>query len=312
MHFSVRIYFSRIVFSDRALIRERGPLILASNHPNSFLDAILLGALFKQPVHYVVRGDVFKKPLVRSIFTALKMIPIYRMSEGRENLSLNDETFEKCRSILARNGIILIFSEGLCVHEWRMRPLKKGTARLFLQSAKDNPNGSELRVLPVGLNYHDFSGMGKPVYISFGEMILPKSFDLREHPPANVIQFNKILETNLQKVVLDKTSVREFRGSDFWKKAVCFIPGTLGILLLFPVFVFSERLARKLNKGGVFYDSMLFGFLMILTPIYTFLMTLFVYIISGCTYMWLMMLLMPILALTATRIIIPRSNETVI
>ncbi len=55
---------------------------MACNHPNSFLDAIIIGAHFKRPVHFLARGDVFKHPLSKAILIRLKVIPIYRLSEG--------------------------------------------------------------------------------------------------------------------------------------------------------------------------------------------------------------------------------------
>jgi len=37
-----------------------GPLLLACNHPNSFLDGIILDILFDEPIWALTRGDVFK------------------------------------------------------------------------------------------------------------------------------------------------------------------------------------------------------------------------------------------------------------
>jgi 1-acyl-sn-glycerol-3-phosphate acyltransferase len=125
------LFFCRkITFNDRAVLKNSGPLLLACNHSNSFLDAIILGSHFKQPIHFLARGDAFRKPLARKILMALKMIPIYRLSEGREYLALNDATFEKCNEILSAGGIVLIFAEGLCVNQWALRPLKKALQEL--------------------------------------------------------------------------------------------------------------------------------------------------------------------------------------
>lgn len=309
---SVKIYFSGIEVTPSEKLQTQGPLILASNHPNSFLDAVLLGAMFKNPVHYVVRGDVFKKPLVRRIFTRLKMIPIYRLSEGRENLSLNDETFERCKKILSDRGIVLIFSEGLCVHEWKLRPLKKGTARLYLQSRFENKNGESAGVLPVGLNYKDFYGAGKHVNIRFGEVINAQNFICSENAPAMVTQFNKKLEPELQKQVLSQQETERASQKAKPVKALYIIPGIVGIFLLFPLYGFSCRLAKKLNRGGVFYDSMLFGFLMVLAPLYSLMLTSIIYTITGSGFAWWFLAVLPLLASAATKIMPSRNQKTVI
>ena len=57
-----------------------------------------------------------------------------------------------------------IFSEGKCINEWHLRPLKKGTARLAISSWEEN---IPLEVLPVGINYSSFRRFGKNVYYQF-------------------------------------------------------------------------------------------------------------------------------------------------
>ncbi|MBI3235648.1 MAG: 1-acyl-sn-glycerol-3-phosphate acyltransferase, partial [Bacteroidetes bacterium] len=196
------VFFKKIKTTDDGILKLKGPMILASNHPNSFLDAIVLGAIYKTPVHYLVRGDAFKKPLMRKFFTAIKMLPIYRMSEGRENLKNNDETFEKCSVILKQKGIVLIFSEGLCINEWVLRPLKKGTARIALQGFNDDKIGSELSILPVGLNYNHFDRWGKSLQINWGDKIYIQNQKNTGITGAAIGEFNQDLTNQLSQLVL--------------------------------------------------------------------------------------------------------------
>lgn len=39
------IFCRRIAFNDKTLLKEKGPLLLACNHPNSFLDALIIGTI---------------------------------------------------------------------------------------------------------------------------------------------------------------------------------------------------------------------------------------------------------------------------
>ncbi len=183
----------KITVTNKDLFKIKGPLLLAANHPNSFFDAILLGALFKRPVHFLTRGDAFKKPFARKLLSILKAIPIYRLQEGKEYLSLNEPTFEKCYDILKHGGIILIFSEGLCENQWQLRPLKKGTARIAIQSWKKLNNPQDFRVLPVGINYHSFILFGKNVIIDFGEPLTKDLFENDNTEAEHVNYFNKLL-----------------------------------------------------------------------------------------------------------------------
>ena len=142
-----------------------GPLLLAANHPNSFLDAVILDILFKKPIWSLARGDVFKKPFYIKLLTKLKILPVYRTSEGVENLEANYQTFDSCKEIFQQNGIVLMFSEGKCINEWHLRPLKKGTARLATTSWQE---GIDVKVLPVGINYSSFRKFGKNIFLNFG------------------------------------------------------------------------------------------------------------------------------------------------
>ena len=77
---------------------------------------------------------MFANKYIRKLLTSFKMLPVYRQSEGAENLEHNYSTFSSCQNIFKKNGIALIFSEGRCINEWHLRPLKKGTARLAINA----------------------------------------------------------------------------------------------------------------------------------------------------------------------------------
>ena len=149
-------------------------MILACNHPNSFLDAVIMDILFEQPIWSLTRGDAFLNDTVRNILFRLKMLPVYRMREGVENLSGNYKTFDTCIEHFRRGQIVLIFSEGLCVNEWHLRPLKKGTARLAYKCLQQN---IPLKILPVGINYSSYKRFGKNLFINFGNLFSVNDFD---------------------------------------------------------------------------------------------------------------------------------------
>jgi len=150
------------------MLNEQGPVLIAANHPNSFLDAIILATLFKNPVYSLARGDAFHKKIIAKILASFNMLPVYRVSEGVENLEHNYSTFDACRDLFKQQKIVLIFSEGRCINEWHLRPLKKGTARLALAAWEQN---IPLKVLPLGINYSNFKKFGKTLKLNFGNII---------------------------------------------------------------------------------------------------------------------------------------------
>lgn len=185
---------------------------MACNHPNSFFDAVLLGAYFDKPVHYLARGDAFRNPWAVKILTALKAIPIYRLREGREYLALNDATFERCSEILRSGGIVLIFTEGLCLHQWKLQPLKKGTARIALNVWKDEGMQQNFSILPVSLNYSSFKSFNKNVLVHFGEPIGYQQLSNKGSDAEQIFELNRHIATALDTGMLteedDEASVQ--------------------------------------------------------------------------------------------------------
>jgi 1-acyl-sn-glycerol-3-phosphate acyltransferase len=203
------IFFRKIVFENECDPQQKGPLLLACNHPNSFLDALLIGSYFKHPVHFLARGDAFKNPLAKKILSALKVIPIYRLSEGKEYLALNDATFERCTRILTKGGIVLIFSEGLCLNQWKLRALKKGSARIALNAWKQQEIESAFRILPVSLNYSSFTRFRKNVIIQFGKTIQRSAIPAGSSEGEQIIELNKLIYSRLEKGMVSAQNDQE-------------------------------------------------------------------------------------------------------
>ena len=272
------------------MLSLKSPLLIAANHPNSFLDAIILSTLFKKPVYSLARGDAFTKPFYKKLLLSLNMFPVYRISEGVENLENNYDTFEKCKQIFKNNGIVLIFSEGRCINEWKLRPLKKGTARLAQSSWEE---GIALKVLPTGINYQSFTSFGKNVQLNFGNIINEKDISPTEGYGKTINEFNDKLRNELKSLVIeidaaDKQKKRAlfFIGQPAFKKILLFLPAVIGYILHAPLYLPVQRFASVKGGHNDHYDSLLVGLLFLLYPVYLSLIGLLVYWFIGA-YWWL-------------------------
>ena len=284
------------------MLTMKGPLLIACNHPNSFLDAIILATLFDKPIISLARGDAFKNKFIFKLLRSLNILPVYRLSEGAENLNTNYKTFDQCREIFRNNGIVLIFSEGLCVNEWKLRPLKKGTARLAISCWAD---GIGLKVLPTGINYNSFHEYGKIVRLHFGNMIDKKTLIDYDLNGNNINHFNRALQNELSKLVdefhsEDKESIRNRYEVPSAKKsyAVFIIPAFIGKWIHAPLYKPLQIISQK--KAGAFghYDSVLIGLLFILYPFYLGLISVCIYLYTNNWYWIIPWILLPILAWT--------------
>ncbi|MBK7884322.1 MAG: 1-acyl-sn-glycerol-3-phosphate acyltransferase [Chitinophagaceae bacterium] len=306
----IKICFKKIYINNRNLLSNNGPFLLASNHPNSFLDAILLCILFKKPVYALTRGDAFKKKWAAKILHALHMLPVYREREGTENLHHNYKTFDKCLKILEQGGIILIFSEAFCVNEWHLRPIKKGTARLAAMAWEKN---IPLQILPVGLNYSNFYKTGKIVHINFGSAIDQKN--IINDPLEKGKLLNKITENiqqQLNKLVYkidngDTALLKKHFIQDayFTKKILLFFPAIIGFVLHSPVYYpLAKFIYYKTKKTG-HSDSIITALFFLTYPFFIALYTVVAYSLLNNWYGLLCIIILPFCAWCYTQFINP-------
>jgi 1-acyl-sn-glycerol-3-phosphate acyltransferase len=294
------IYCRDISINRKELLKHKGPLLLAVNHPNSFLDAIILCTLFDGTVYSLARGDAFKNKLFARFLYLFKMFPVYRVSEGVENMDENYKTFDQCKDLFKKNGIVLIFSEGRCVNEWHLRPLKKGTARLAISSWED---GIDLEVLPVAINYSSFKKFGKNIKLSFGDIITKRDIDYKDSHGNAIRQFNETLRPQLSKYVfeIDNDDSAALHRTFYikqspLKKTLLFIPALLGLLIHAPLYYFAKWLGDIFVKEEGHDDSKLIGILFIFYPVFLLVFSFLLFYFSGTWFSFLSLLILPFTA----------------
>lgn len=199
----LRYYFTSIRSTDWYSSAPEGPLLLASNHPNAFLDGILLAVLFPRALHILARGDAFGRPWISRLLHSLGVLPIYRLSEGKQWLPQNQQSFDACIRLFEAHGSVLVFAEGSSEHCHTLRPLKKGTARLAWQSwHSDSAEAARrMKVIPLGLRYESFGKSGSRVAIGSASWLGSRCMDGGDTEGACIRLFNRHLEQSLQEAL---------------------------------------------------------------------------------------------------------------
>ncbi|MFH1004734.1 MAG: 1-acyl-sn-glycerol-3-phosphate acyltransferase [Bacteroidota bacterium] len=201
----LRIFYKNPLVRNADFLPKGVPVIIASNHPNAVNDPVTIAGLSNRRVRFLTRGDVFKNKILHWIFAKqFGMIPIYRLQEGSENLHRNEETFFACNEILKKKQSILVFSEGFCVQERRLRKLKKGTARIAFGAEKSADWKLGLVVVPVGLNYSAPKKFRSTLVVNYGKPITVAPFiELYKKDASLAINaFTKNLQEELSKLVI--------------------------------------------------------------------------------------------------------------
>lgn len=255
----IPLYCKKIVINKPEILSIEGPVLFAANHPNSFLDGIILTTLLDAPLYSLARGDAFKNKAMTSILSRLLLLPVYRTSEGTENLNANYTTFKACQEAFKKESCVLIFSEARCVNEWRLRPLRKGTARLAFSSWQQ---GIPLKVIPLAFNYDRFKIFGKMVHLNFGEAIPPMIGAEVNATGKDLNAFNENLYAALEPLVYKAANASDIRKcfpnrNPLFRTIICFFPGLAGWLLHAPLFFLCKAFAYLKFQTSDHYDSIL-------------------------------------------------------
>jgi 1-acyl-sn-glycerol-3-phosphate acyltransferase len=197
---TLHFFFRRIIFSGKNNIPDGEPVILIANHSASFLDAMLLAVLMKRPLHFYARSDIFRKEWANKILRSFHMIPIYNIEHGKADLQRNQETFAEGEQVLTDKGLLLIFPEGTSRVERIMLPLKKGTARVALQTESKADFSLGLKVIPVGINYSDHR-FRADIHIQVGES-------------TSILEYETVFKANPNKAITQLTRELEAKFSD--------------------------------------------------------------------------------------------------
>ena len=201
---TIPTYYRKITIKNRGKVVKGKPTLIAMNHPNAFMDPIAFAAQVHPPMHFIARGDAFKKG-IKPFLEAVGIIPIYRFIDfGREGMAMNDETFKQVNAHLKKKDHIIIFPEGLCIQERRLRPLKKGLARMVFTSYEDLKD-DEIKILPVAMNYQNNpSKFRHTLFINVGEEIYIKDYinAYRENNAKAVTQLTQLIQQRMKDLLV--------------------------------------------------------------------------------------------------------------
>lgn len=167
----IRFYYKEIKIINKSNLPDNGPCIYIANHPNTLMDAWMIGYVSKMPIYFMAKGTLFSSSFKSKILRSLNMIPINRRGDEQAKGVSNAASFESCYQILKEGKCLLIFPEGTSFLERHLRELKSGTARIALEAEHRNANKLGIKIIPLGLNYIDADRFRSRVLIHIGKAI---------------------------------------------------------------------------------------------------------------------------------------------
>ena len=214
------IFYRKVIVYGKDNLDFSVPTILAPNHQNALMDAMAIICTLDRQLVFLARADIFRKKLVASILYRLKILPVYRIRDGFENLKQNDDTFhDTLRVMQHRNGLVILPEGSHDVYR-RLRQLKKGICRIAFQTAEGTNFKDEINIVPVGLDYSHYWHFRQVLTVVYGHPIHVSEYyqSFRENPNRAIVELRDRLSSGMKKVMVhiendqDYEAINELRS----------------------------------------------------------------------------------------------------
>ena len=148
----LKLFYAHVEVVGAEHVPADGPLIVAANHHNSIVDAMILLAVMPRPLRVLANAPLFRHPLIGPFLRLIGGLPVHRRQEAGNDAdpSRNTDLFAATTAALSAGGAIAIFPEGRTQPEPALQTLRTGTARMLLE-AESTTSGLHVTLLPVGL-----------------------------------------------------------------------------------------------------------------------------------------------------------------
>ena len=208
---ALRWYYGDIVVQGAERIPAHGPLVIASNHPNALVDALLVSTTLRRPVRLTAKATLFEHPLLAPLLRAVGVVPLRRAKDelaarrsGAPSVARNAESFQQVTAALVQGGAVLVFPEGISHDEPALAPLRTGAARMALTAFE--AGADHLHLLPLGLIFERKEEPRSRVLVRVGEAIDVEAWRARAPPSGDAAGLTADLDAALRRVTLNFAS----------------------------------------------------------------------------------------------------------
>ena len=163
--------YRKIEVTGKENIPTDGAVIIAPNHCNTLMDALVILQAFKDESVFGARADIFNKPFIAKIMTFVRILPMVRQRDGLRNVLKNNETQEIIVDTLENKVRFCMYPEGRHRPAHSLQTLGKGTFRAALAANSRFGDKMPVYIVPTGIEYGDYFRYRSTCLITFGEAI---------------------------------------------------------------------------------------------------------------------------------------------
>ncbi len=199
-----KIFYNKVELQGIEKVDFSKPRLIAPNHQNALMDAMaVLCNLKDQPV-FVARADIFSNPLIIRFLIFIKILPIYRIRDGKDKLALNERIFEKSVDILEKKKTLIVFPEAAHTNTRTLLPLKKGLFRIAFAAEEKHHFSLDAVIYPVGIVYNKYDTYKSNLFLNYGTPIDMAAYKVAyaENPQKTLMDVRHDLTLELEKIAI--------------------------------------------------------------------------------------------------------------
>lgn len=211
-------YYGDVLVQGREHVPARGPLLIVANHPNALVDAMLVATTVPRRVLITAKATLFEHPLLAPLLRAVGVVPLRRAGDERRAAAAaasarttasgparerNDGTFRLVIDALRRDGVVMVFPEGISHDAPALAPIKTGAARMALDAHAAGVCG--VHILPLGLVYERKEQLRSRILVRVG---VPLDVDAwwAAHGETDIATLTSEIDRRLRAVTLNFAS----------------------------------------------------------------------------------------------------------
>ena len=188
--------YRKIRVTGQENIPKDGAVLLAPNHCNTLMDALVILQATKEAKVFGARADMFKRPFIAKLMYFIRILPMVRQRDGLRNVLKNHETFEIIVETLENGMPFIMFPEGRHRPAHSLLPLGKGITRTAVAANDKFGKEKPVYIVPIGIEYGDYFRYRSTCLVTIGKAINVTEF-IKELNVESDVQLHEPLRKEL-------------------------------------------------------------------------------------------------------------------
>lgn len=204
VQYGTRCHYHHFVVRGLDNLPTDGAYIIAPCHQQALMEPLAVLCFAPKAPVFLARADIFAKPTIRAILTFLRILPVYRIRDGKSSLGKNQAIFDHSRDVLLDGYPLCLMAEGRHNNRHHLLPFGKGMFRIAGETQQrlgDHP----LYIVPTGIDFDDYERPYSNLVVNIGSPIPVQPFmdTYRDDEPVALNQMRDTLAAALSPLMLD-------------------------------------------------------------------------------------------------------------